>query len=156
MLAFTELHDVQRRLQSRKVLSVFVDTSGAADSRSWRAKLDRALARLDARPPQLPSGERTARELCVAHLRTALESLRGTPGEPGWVAYVTTDDVVAAWPLHTPVETAVFWQRGIVMAPLLETAVTRAEMQTSASQRRFALQRLTGSRSLTRTHASPA
>lgn len=142
MLAFTELHEVQRRLQSRKVLSVFVDTSGAADGRSWRSKLDRALARLNA-TSQLPSGERTARELCVAHLRAALESLRGTPGEPGWVAYVTTDDVVAFWPLHTPVETAVFWRTGIVMAQ-------------PPSQRRFALQLLTRTRPLARNHASPA
>lgn len=156
MLAFTQLHEVQRRLQKRKVLSVFVDTSGPADGPSWRAKLDRALANLDATPPRLSNGERTARDLCVAHLRTALESLRGTPGEPGWVAYVTTDDVVAAWPLHRPVETAVFWQSGIVMAPLLETAVKRAEMQTSASQRRFALQRVTRARPLVRNHASPA
>ncbi|HJR65247.1 MAG TPA: hypothetical protein VJ802_02375 [Gemmatimonadaceae bacterium] len=156
MLAFTELHEVQRRLQNRKVLSVFVDTSGPADGPSWRAKLDRALASLDARPPLLSSGERTARELCVAHLRTALESLRGTPGEPGWVAYVTTDDVVAAWPLHRPVETAVFWQSGIVMAPLLETVVKRTEMATLASQRRFALQRLTESRPLVRNHAPRA
>lgn len=156
MLAFTQLHEVQRRLQNRKVLSVFVDTSGPADGPSWRAKLDRALANLDATPPRLSNGERTARDLCVAHLRTALESLRGTPGEPGWVAYVTTDDVVAAWPLHRPVETAVFWQSGIVMAPLLETAVERAEMQTSASQRRFALQRVARARPLVRNHASPA
>ena len=156
MLAFTQLHEVQRRLQKRKVLSVFVDTSGPADGPSWRAKLDRALANLDATPPRLSNGERTARDLCVAHLRTALESLRGTPGEPGWVAYVTTDDVVAAWPLHRPVETAVFWQSGIVMAPLLETAVKRAEMQTSATQRRFALQRVARARPLVRNHASPA
>lgn len=154
MIAFAELHELQRRLGHRKVLSVFIDTAGTADGPSWRVKLDRALARLDATAPHLPSGERTARELCMAHLRTTLEGIRGTLTEPGWVAYVTTDDVVAACPLDTRIETAVFWQTGIVMAPLLET-VKRPAMALAPSRARFALQRLTGSRPLMTSHASP-
>lgn len=154
MVAFAELHEIQRRLCNRRVLSVFIDTAGTADGPSWRAKLDRTLARLDATAPPLPSGERTARELCMAHLRTALEGIRGKPQEPGWVAYVTTDDVVAACPLDTRVETAVFWRTGIVMTPLLETA-KRPPMQLAPSRARFALQRLAGSRPLMTSHAPP-
>jgi hypothetical protein len=102
------------------VLSVFVDTSTAdpATGSAWRVELNRALARLDAMPPRLSSGERTARDLCMAHLRTALEGIRRAPGRPAWVAYVTTDDVVAAGPVRGRLETGVFWQNGVVVGPL--------------------------------------
>jgi hypothetical protein len=102
------------------VLSVFVDTSDAdpTNGSTWRDELNGALRRLDATPPHVSSGERTARELCMAHLRTALEGMRGAPGRPAWVAYVTTDDVVAAGPVRAHLDTGVFWQTGIVVTPL--------------------------------------
>lgn len=156
MLAFAELHEIQRRLRNRKVLSVFVDTRGTADGPSWRRGLDQALARLEVTAPYLPRGEHTARGLCVAHLRTTLESIREAPKEPGWVAYVTTDDVVAASPVDTPVETTVCWQIGIVIAPLLAAAAKRPQIQLTASPARFAVQRVAGTRPLMRSHAPPA
>jgi hypothetical protein len=123
MITFGELRDLGRRLQNRKVLSVFVDTSAIASAKrfGWREELNRALARLEVTPPQLSSGERTARELCMAHLRTLLEGMRALPDGPGWVAYATTDDVVAAGPVRARLETAAFWEDGIVVAPLLAT-----------------------------------
>jgi hypothetical protein len=117
MVGFGELRELERRLRNRKVLSVFVDAS-AADRASWRAELNRALFRLEAASPHLPAGERTARELCVAHLRTLLEGVRGTPGWPAWIAFVTTDDVVASGPVRARVATSVFWQTGVVVRPL--------------------------------------
>jgi hypothetical protein len=155
VLPFAELHDLQRRLRNRKVLSVFVDTSGTADGPSWRAKVERVLARLDATPPQLPSGERTARTLCMAHLRTFLESIRDTPRERGWFAYVTTDDVVTASPLDSQLETAAFWQTGIVMAPLLDMSDKRSRTAVVESQPRFAVQTLARSRALVSSPAHP-
>ena len=156
MLAFAELDALQRRLRNRKVLSVFVDTRSMADGPSWRGKLDRTLARLEATPPYLPSGERTARELCVAHLRTTLESIREAPKEPGWVAYVTTDDVVAAFPVDTPLETTVFWQIGIVIAPLSVAAAKHPQIQRPASPPRAAVQRLAVTRPPVRIQAPQA
>lgn len=148
VLPFAELHDLQRRLRNRKVLSVFIDTAGTADGPSWRVKVERVLARLDATPPQLPSGERTARALCMAHLRTFLECIRDTPKERGWYAYVTTDDVVAASPIDGQLETAAFWQTGLVMAPLLNAPAKRSRLQMAAPPPRFALQSLAESREL--------
>lgn len=119
MFTFAQLRDLERSLRNRKVLSVFVDTSttgGAWDS-SWRVGLDHALARLYDAPTAAP-GDATARTLCIAHLETLLEGMRRSPGSPGWVAYVTTDDVVAAGAVRAPVETRVFWQDGIVSDPL--------------------------------------
>jgi len=52
-------------------------------------------------------------------VRTALQGARGAPGRPGWVAYATTDDVVLAEAVRTPVKTRVHWQQGMVIAPLL-------------------------------------
>jgi hypothetical protein len=117
MFGFGELRELERRLRNRKVLSVFVDAS-VADRGSWRAELNRALFRLEAASPQLSNGERTARELCIAHLRTLLEGVQVAPGWPAWVAYVTTDDVVASGPVRARVATGVFWQTGIVVRPL--------------------------------------
>lgn len=119
MFAFAQLRELERRLRNRKVLSVFVDTSDTDPTKgsTWRDELNRALLRLDAMPPYVSSGERTARELCIAHLRTALEGMRGAPGRPAWVAYVTTDDVVAAGPVRARLDTGVFWQTGIVVTP---------------------------------------
>jgi hypothetical protein len=121
MLDLPQLRELQRSLRNRKVLSVFVDTSTTDPTRgsTWRDELNRALARLDATPPCSSSGEHTARELCTAHLRTALEGMRGALGAPGWVAYVTTDDVVAAEPVRARLKTGVFWQNGMVIGPIL-------------------------------------
>ena len=118
MFTYGQLRELEHQLKNRKVLSVFIDTSSAAAGTAWRMALNRALARLEATPPRLPEGERTARELCVAHLRAAVEGMRETPGRPGWVAYVTTDDVVAMGPVRDRVETKVFWQNGIVVRPM--------------------------------------
>jgi hypothetical protein len=123
MLTFAALRDLERRLQNRKVLSVFVDTSAIQPPRrfGWREQLNRALARLEVTVPSCSSGERTARELCMAHLRTLLEGMRALPEGPGWVAYVTTDDVIASGAVRASLETSAFWQNGIVVAPLLST-----------------------------------
>jgi hypothetical protein len=123
MFTFAQLRELEGRLHDRKVLSVFVDMAVTTADTTWREALNRALAQLDARPPHLKAGDRTALDLCVAHLRTALEGMRGTPGEPGWVAYVTTDDVVASGPVRTRLETAAFWQHGIVVRPLMPALV---------------------------------
>ena len=117
MFTYAQRQELEYRLRNRKVLSVFIDASSAAAGPAWRMELNRALARLESRPPRLPEGERTARELCVAHLRAALEGMRGVPGRPGWVAYVTTDDVVASGPVRSRVETTAVWQTGIVVRP---------------------------------------
>ena len=92
----------------------------------------------------------------MAHLRTTLEGIREAPEAPGWVAYVTTDDVVAGYPVDTRVETAVFWQAGIVTAPLLEATAKRPQTQPVASSARVAVQRLAGTRPPMRIHAPPA
>jgi hypothetical protein len=119
MFTFPQLRELARTLRNRKVLSVFVDTSATGEGSSWREELQRALAGLDAMPPHLSRAEGTARALCMAHLWTALEGMRGVPGRPAWVAYVTTDDVVAAGPVPARLETGAFWQNGVVVAPLL-------------------------------------
>lgn len=132
MFTFAQLRELQARLRNRKVLSVFVNMSVTTADTTWRAELNRALARLDAKPPHLPSGERTALDLCIAHLRTALEGIRGSPGEPGWVAYATTDDVVAAGPVRAQLETEAFWQNGIVVRPIMPAFVKpRATVPTA-------------------------
>lgn len=123
MFTFAQLRELERRLRNRKVLSVFVDMSVTTAETTWRAEFNRALVRLDAKPPHLPSGERTALDLCIAHLCTALEGMRGTPGEPGWVAFVTTDDVVAAGRVRAHLETEAFWRNGIVVRPLMTAFV---------------------------------
>ena len=127
MFDLAQLRELQRSLRNRKVLSVFVDTSTTDPTRgsTWRDELNRALARLDATPPDPSSGEHTARELCMGHLRTALEGIRGGLGAPGWVAYVTTDDVIAAEPVRARLKTGVFWQNGIVMGPILAALARR-------------------------------
>jgi len=121
MLALAQLLGLERSLRGRRVLSVFVDTTvtDPASRSGWRCQLDRAFARLQFDAGGLKPGDRTALELCLAHVRTALQGARGAPGRPGWVAYATTDDVVLAEAVRTPVKTRVYWQHGMVIAPLL-------------------------------------
>ena len=121
MLALAQLLGLERSLRGRRVLSVFVDTTvtDPASRWGWRSQLDRAFARLQSDAGGLQPGDRTALELCLAHVRTALQGARGTPGRPAWVAYATTDDVVLAEAVRTPVKTRVYWQHGMVIAPLL-------------------------------------
>jgi hypothetical protein len=101
------------------VLSVFIDTSDAGTPTKWRTELDRAFARLLAEASRSTDGDRTALELCLAHVRTALEAAHGAPGRPGWVAYATTHDVILEGTVRSPLETKAFWRRGLVVAPLL-------------------------------------
>jgi hypothetical protein len=121
MLTLTQVLGMERALRGQRVLSVFVDTSGTdSGTRSkWRTELDRAFARVLADAWRSTDGERTALELCLAHVRTAVEAAHGAPGRPGWVAYATTDDVVLAGAVRSPLETTAFWRRGLVVAPLL-------------------------------------
>ena len=134
MLTLTEVLGTERALRGRRALSVFVDTSskGRDPHDTWRADLDRAIARVVAEASRLPDGERTAFELCLAHVRTELEAAHGPPACPGWVAYATTDDVVLAGAVRAPVQTQVVWQRGLVIAPLLPQLVPDAMADTVA------------------------
>ena len=121
MLALAQLLGLERSLRGRRVLSVFVDTTvtDPVSRAGWRCQLDRAFARLLSDAGGRTPGDRTALELCLAHVRTALEGARGAPGRPGWVAYATTDDVVLAEAVSAAVKTRVYWQHGMVIAPLL-------------------------------------
>lgn len=121
MLTTTQLRALERDLRHRTVLSVFIDTSAIDLARrdNWRLEAYRALARLNGALLHGSPGERTARELCVGHLATLLETMREIPRGASWVAYVTTDDVVAHGPVRARLDTRVFWRKGAVIAPLL-------------------------------------
>lgn len=120
MLTSEEIQEMERALRGRRVLSVLVDTSGAngAGRSKWRTDLARALARLRAEAARMSPGDRTALELCLAHLHTELESIRWNPSGPSWVAYATTDDVILCGPARARVQTGAFWQLGMVVKPL--------------------------------------
>lgn len=134
MLKLTQIFGMERALRGRRVLSVFVDTSSTdrGGRATWRADLDLAIARVLADASRLPGGERTALELCLAHVRTELEAAHGPPASPRWVAYATTDDVVLAGAVQGPLQTQVIWQRGLVVAPLLPQLVPEAMADTVA------------------------
>ena len=119
MLTSEEIQEMERALRGRRVLSVLVDTWGtnAAARSKWRTDLARALARLRAEAVRLSPGDRTALELCLAHLHTKLESIRWKPSGPAWVAYATTDDVILCGPVRARVQTGAFWQLGMVVKP---------------------------------------
>lgn len=119
MLTLTQVLGMERAVRGQRVLSVFIDTSDAGTPTKWRTELDRAFARLLAEASRSTDGDRTALELCFAHVRTALEAARGAPGRPGWVAYATTHDVILEGTVRSPLETKAFWRRGLVVAPLL-------------------------------------
>ncbi|HEX6050563.1 MAG TPA: hypothetical protein VFZ21_14890, partial [Gemmatimonadaceae bacterium] len=134
MLTLAEILEMERALRGRRVLSVLVDTSAMdpASRARWRTDLACALARLHAEAVRLPPGDRTALELCLAHLHTELEAMRWNPGGPAWVAYATTDDVILCGPVRARVQTGAFWQRGMVVAPL-QTPLTTAPVYARVS-----------------------
>lgn len=116
-----ELRGLERACGGQRALSLFVDTSDSAGATMGRSRLvlDREISRAQTEALRLAPGERTAVELCFAHVRTAIETMRDVPLSLGWVAYATTDGAVVAEPVRRPMATQVYWQRGIVTAPLL-------------------------------------
>jgi hypothetical protein len=140
MLTATRLRALSNTLRDRKVLSVFIDLAANEaeyDHRDWRYDVHRAVARLRSSTCLEPR-ERTARDLAVAHLLSLVETMREPPQGPAWVAYATTDDVVAHGTVRTRVVTLASWRDGPMIGPLLPALVDPAVVAVAIADRRNA------------------
>jgi hypothetical protein len=120
VLTHNELRALERALRGESVLSVYIDgsLSDPAARRSWRVELNRELEEKRAALATATGGDEKF-ERCVAQLDERLSRYSGLPGDPGWVAIITVDRVHVAEPLGVPVDTKVFWETGIHVAPLM-------------------------------------
>jgi hypothetical protein len=116
MLSTDALVTLVRESHDIVTLSVSIDgrVSDPAMRTRWRTELQNALDTARAGVPPL---EREAFLLCETRLEQVLSQFDGAIGAPGFIAFVTPDQVRFAERVGTPMPTAAFWSRGARVAP---------------------------------------
>lgn len=112
-----------RRSGDTPVLSAYVHSAfhDPAAKHAWRTELRRVLRVARARCAD--DEEREEYDACAARLMTALPSESVLHRLPGWFGAVGCDGEIVATGLLRPVQTAVYWQHGPFLPPLLTADV---------------------------------
>ncbi len=116
MLGTDALVKLVRESHDVLTLSVYIDgrVSDPAMRTRWRTELQNALDVVRAGVPPL---EREPFLVCTTRLEQALSQFEGAIAAPGFVAFITPDQVRFAEPVATPMPTIAFWSRGARVAP---------------------------------------
>jgi hypothetical protein len=116
MLGTDALVTLVRESHDVVTLSVYIDgrVSDPVMRTRWRTELQNALDTVRAGVPPI---EREAFLICETRLEQVLSRFDGAIGSPGFVAFVTPDQVRFAEPVATPMPTIAFWSRGARVAP---------------------------------------
>ena len=118
MLTREELTTLQRSLEQRRVLSVYLDgrVADPAARHAWRPWLSANLARLR---DSLAGNGSALREFdrCADHLAAMLAPVVGAPRSPGWVAFITSDGAALVEALPVPMPNAVHWTTAAWLSP---------------------------------------
>ncbi len=116
MLGTDALVNLVRESHDMLTLSVYIDgrVTDPAMRTSWRIEVQNAL---DAARTGVPPVEREAFLVCATRMEQALSRFDGAIGSPGFVAFVTPDQVRFAESVSTPMPTIAFWSRGARVAP---------------------------------------
>ncbi len=116
MLGSDALVNLVRETHDMVTLSVYIDgrVSDPAMRNRWRTELQNAL---DAVRSGVPPLERQPFLVCTTRLEQALSRIDGAIGAPGFVAFITPDQVRFAEAVSTPMPTIAFWSRGARVAP---------------------------------------
>ena len=119
MLTSAELTTLHDTLRDTHVLSVYLGggEGDPAAQRSWRVRLDHAVAGLRPWLAESPPAEVAAFETCLAILESTLGEMNAGTRAPGWVAFIATNGVQAAHALPVPVPTIAIWSRGACVVP---------------------------------------
>lgn len=122
MLNKTELMLLERALADERVLSVYVDGTGAnpADHETWRLDLAHAIQKLRSALGEASRGERVEFGRCVEAIARELATLPGSVGAPGWIAFVTAEGLQYAERLPVKEPTMAMWTKGPAVAPYIK------------------------------------
>lgn len=117
MLTYPELVELQRSLQSQRVLSVYVDraVSDPAGRRAWRVELDHRLKGIRTSVASAPHAERAELERCLGVLDGQLPA--GARDGPGWMAFIAGDSVQHVESLPVAMPTFAVWTTGAWISP---------------------------------------
>lgn len=118
MLDLEQLRALAARLESVRVLSVYVDNSVAdpATRHAWEVQLRQSLQDLRRWLADSPHAEREAFARGVDLLEAELVQLAPAPG---WAAFITEEGVQWAGALPVQVRTMAAWSTGICLVPYL-------------------------------------
>lgn len=122
MLTYAQLAKLAHDVQDRHVLNVFVDATelDAVARRAWRRTLASGITATRKAIADAPHAERQAFEKAAKLVtRQAKELSDDLDAAPGWVAFVTEDEIVYAGPVFRAPRASVSWRRGIATAPYL-------------------------------------
>jgi hypothetical protein len=119
MLTQSELTTLERSLHGRRVLSVYIDgeSPDPAQRTSWRTALENELDSVKREISSATHAEREDFALAVELLEKELSSLPGGVGAPGFVAFVTPQEMRYAAALPVRVPTRVVWGERLCVAP---------------------------------------
>ncbi len=122
MLTYAQLAKLERNTRDRLVLNVYVDATqlDTVARRAWRRTLADEITATRKAVAGAPHAERNAFEKAAKLLtRQAKELSDDLDGAPGWVAFVTDEEIVYAGPTVAPPQPSLTWRRGIAAAPYL-------------------------------------
>jgi Bacterial archaeo-eukaryotic release factor family 10 len=121
MMTREALIALDRSLDGKKVLSAYLGSaeSDPAERTSWRRSLAERIDELRDQLLGRPRSERDAFEACVTHLMDRLAGIVGFLPSPGWVAFVTRQEVKYAEALPVPMPVLVAWDDGMRLAPYI-------------------------------------
>lgn len=121
MLSFSELVTLDRELQDKPALTLYLD--GRSDNPAWRTAWRRALRQEETRLrhalADASHDEREAFSRDVAALEAHLAHRRGALDAPGWLGVVAGGQVLLDAPLRGATPTFGHWGRGVALAPYL-------------------------------------
>ena len=121
MLSLEQVIGLARRLDDRRVLSMYVDgrASDPAAQRGWRKIVEERLAAIRETLAGASHAEREELERCIRRLEAVIAATPPGIGGPGFIAFVTEDATQYAEAQPLPMPTLVAWRKGALIAPYM-------------------------------------
>src|SRR5579884_877739 len=117
MLTSAELSALHDALRDTHVLSVYLGSEDDRMRRSWRVRLDHAVAALRPWLAAVPPAEVAEFETCLATLEATVGEAHPGAGAAGWVAFITATGVQTAHAVPVPMPTIAVWSTGACVLP---------------------------------------
>lgn len=121
MLSLEQVIELAKRLDDRRVLSMYVDgrTGDPAAQHSWRTIVEERLTEIRETAAGASHAEREELERCIRRLEGVIAATPPGIGGPGFIAFVTEEAVQYAEAQPIAMPTLVTWRKGALIAPYM-------------------------------------
>lgn len=122
MLSYSQLATLERDTRDALVLNAYIDATelDSVARRAWRKTLADSITAIRKSLAGASHAERKAFDEAAARLEAQAAQLSDDlDGAPGWVGFITADDIRYGSPTAAPPAPSLVWRRGIATAPYL-------------------------------------